>query len=168
MSPPITFTSDPLSLADDLAVEPGAGLHRHSRAEDAVRDGRGVLDGAAVEQDRALDHGAFADPRAGTDHAGLPQLRAIGDLASVPHHHRLVELIAHHGLDALLEDVPVGFQKAIRRPDVDPVALQPDPVEPLADQAWEDLSLDRDLLGRRDLFEHRALEQIAARVDLVG
>ena len=94
-----------------------------------------VLDHAAVEQHRALDHGARADPAAGADHARLAQLRIGRDLGLLPHDHRSVEALADHGLDPALEDVPVRLQEAVRRPDVDPVALEPDPVEAVADQA---------------------------------
>ena len=62
----------------------------------------------------------------------------------------------------------LACRKRVGGADVDPVAVEADPVEPLADQRREDLALDRDLAVRRDQLEHRALEHVGAGVDLAA
>src|SRR5262249_4198407 len=184
---PSSRAQDQVTLADH-----GAGLGRGLPGDLNVRRGdRGAqrgppADAATVEQHGSLDRCACRDLRARTDHhartdggsgghagtganegGGLDlrvrtQLTAGADQQAV-----LVDELAGDGRDPALEDVPVRLQVAIGGPDVDPVALQADPVELLADQLGEDLALDRDRPAPRDLVQDRALQQVGAGVDLV-
>jgi len=135
-----------------------------------------------------LDHAALADPGAAADdgeaadaHA-RPDLRLRADVdrrdqPRVATHARAridIGEVAAEGLPHLrrevpLEDVAVRLQVRLRRPDVEPVAVQPEPEEaPLLDEPRKDLALDRDGHVRRDQLQHLALEHVEPGVDQVG
>ena len=102
----------------------------------------------------------------GTQHRARRDPRVGRQLGAVSHERPAVA--GELGLDRPLEDVPARLQVALGGADVHPVALQPAPVEPVADEARKDLPLDRDRPSGRDQIQHRALEHVGAGADLVG
>src|SRR5262249_16894246 len=144
-------------------------------AEDAVHHDRIVLDQAVVEEHGAFHGCARADPAIPAEHVRRTWLRTRRDLAPVADRRRTVqrrrnpdldpfpdqqssvaETVAGDGFDPALEDVPIRLQEAVGRPDVDPVAVEPDPVQTVADELRKDLALDRDRPLRGDPLEYGA------------
>jgi hypothetical protein len=122
---------------------------------------------AVLEHHATADTGAFGDP------APAFHERRRDDPAPVVHPRLHAEIAVPHplfdgGVHGAFEDVERPLQVALRRADVQPVALGHVPVEAIVDQPGEDVALDRGGLVGDQEIQHVALEDVGARRDVPG
>jgi len=135
---------DLFTFADHLARRGRSHYqYGHTRAEDCCGKRWPPSRRATVEQNRSVrTHGAVPDARSHADNTRVRSSAAFGDITPISHHLRIIEL-AEHTSRHRPSRMSRRRQEALRRHDVDPIALQPDPsMRPLPIN-WKDLAFDR-------------------------
>src|SRR5436190_20301469 len=117
------------AAADAASGEQDGARNRSLRGDDAfVPDHR-----AGADLCPGFDLGAWRDERWSAQHRFAVHPRAIADQWAAP-----IEARPEVGGDRSLEDVPARLEVPLRGPNVHPVTLEAESVEPIADQARED------------------------------
>jgi hypothetical protein len=162
--------TDDRPVADDSGFQDRTGADAGARADEGVPDhGTGFDDGPGVHQ-AAVDDRACTDDRTGGDRGAAGELGVVRDVGAVEDEALAAPAGDGRGGGVAQYEVGGAADECLGGAEVEPVSGVDHALEVGAggEQSGEGLALDGYRAAGRDGVDDRAVEDIRARVDLVG